>query len=225
MSGTAIAESDICNQALGLIGQKEQIASLSEPSTASRMCKVFYAPARDAVLERFPWPFASKHTFLALLPASRTGWANMYALPADCIAARFVSNGQRPGATLPFTAVVALDVTLWNNPPQVAVGPPIPFTVEASDDGNGQVLLTDQPGAELIYTTRITTPGAFPALFVRALRYLLAADLAACIPGKGPLEDMLRKRFEVEIATAGAASFRQTKEDPAPDAPYITIRG
>src|SRR5690242_389598 len=81
----------ICNLALSNIGQSDSIASIDEASTAARMCKLWFDQSRDAVLQEFPWPFATKAIALAQLTGDPPpGWGFAYAYPNDCLFAQRV---------------------------------------------------------------------------------------------------------------------------------------
>jgi hypothetical protein len=214
----ATVEADICNVALYRIGQKEMIASLDEASVQASACKVLYPNARDVVLASFLWAFAEKYATLALLVPTRTGWSYEYQLPSDCIAPRYISTGVRPGALTSTVDSICL-------PASAGAGQKIAFAIGASDDGTGRILLTDQAQAELVYTARITTVIAFPPLFIEALAYRLAADLALGLPVKPGVADQMERAFQMALARAGAAEFRGQQNDPQSDSEFITVRG
>lgn len=188
-----LSEASICNLALSRIGQKEFIASLADPSTSGQLCAVAYPASRDTLLGRFNWPFATKHAVLAqLMPApntpfvaARSGWTYCFALPTDFVQAQYIFSGVRPGASLGTASVVAeAVVSTWVPPPIVGLGAKIPFAIEGADDGSGELLFCDFQTPELIYTSHFTSPPAFPPLFVDALVWLLASELALGLPVK-----------------------------------------
>lgn len=57
--GTADADVDICNLALGRIGAST-ITALGEGSDESDQCDLYYVPTRQALLRSHPWGFALK---------------------------------------------------------------------------------------------------------------------------------------------------------------------
>jgi hypothetical protein len=61
-----VAEYDLCNEALGLIGQAPiTSADFSTPTTnVGRLCAMYYPRVRDSLLRKFPWQFASKRIAL-----------------------------------------------------------------------------------------------------------------------------------------------------------------
>nr|VFK58892.1 MAG: hypothetical protein BECKUNK1418G_GA0071005_100537 [Candidatus Kentron sp. UNK]VFK68616.1 MAG: hypothetical protein BECKUNK1418H_GA0071006_100437 [Candidatus Kentron sp. UNK] len=92
------SETDLCNRALLLLGDK-RIGSLAEDSNRAMLCAQYYAPTRDALLETHPWNFATRRDRLAreaTEPAFEFRYA--YALPAApwCLRARAVYDYDDP---------------------------------------------------------------------------------------------------------------------------------
>lgn len=200
----AASEAQICNIALARIGVKTFITALSDSSAEAEACNILYAPMRDATLEAFPWPFATRRATLAVLAGvTRSGWSYSYALPTDCIAPRYLYAGER----------------------QPAARNRVAFAVEANDAGDGRILITDEQNAELVYTAKVTNPDTFSPLFRDALSWLLAADLALVLVVKPQLEIQCRQRFQMLISQAGAAALRQGQDIPEPESEFITGRG
>src|SRR5690349_17639842 len=78
-------ETDVCNMALGIIGQNF-IADLDDGTHTANQCRLFFEPARDACLRDHKWNFALKRQALAqnsMPPAS--GWSYAYQLPPECL--------------------------------------------------------------------------------------------------------------------------------------------
>ena len=89
-----ISEVMICNLALTALGQTTQITSLDEPTKAARLCRLWYAPTRDAVLEDHCWNFATRCSQLPLIEAPQTGeFSFAYRKPADCVRVRELERG------------------------------------------------------------------------------------------------------------------------------------
>jgi len=76
---------DLCNLALSLIGDGAKVSAISPPdgSVQASLCARFYPLARDTLLERHPWSFATRRQPLALL--SEADGRFRYALPADAL--------------------------------------------------------------------------------------------------------------------------------------------
>lgn len=89
-----------------------------------------------------------------------------------------------------------------------------PFAIEGSH------LLTDASEATLRYTARIGDPALFPALFVDALAWHLAADFALAIGKNRELEHLNRARFEMALSKAKAQILGAQRRRPAPRSEY-----
>ncbi|TCA47712.1 hypothetical protein E0J16_27545 [Rhizobium pisi] len=82
----------ICNLALASIG-KDSINALSEPTVEAPACNRLFAPARDALLQAYPWRFAGRTRSLAEIENDRPGeWAYAYDRPVDCLAIRGIRS-------------------------------------------------------------------------------------------------------------------------------------
>lgn len=191
----------ICNKALLRIGHRQLIGDLGENTAEAQACNTLYPLSRDEVLAELPWRFASYRSVLALLTTTRNGWAFAYSLPADCVAPRRLWDGLR-------------------NPGK---GQRIPFDVEG-DATSGGILLTDQPAAELIYTALIEDVPRFPPLFVDALAWKLAADLALGVTVKPQVGMAMAQQYTRALARAAASDANQGQADVPPDAEHIRAR-
>lgn len=174
---------DICNYALSHMG-KGTIASLSEASEAARSCSLRYESIRDKSLEDFPWRFAQRQTALSLRSGiTIVGWDYVYAYPPNCISVNKV-----------FTPAT------YNEPERE------PFD-EFNPDGSRSIV-TNLASAYAEFTARITDPSLFTSLFVEALSFHLASDLAVKLTGSdGTRNDLLKiyfqKLMEAKTALAG----------------------
>jgi hypothetical protein len=192
---------DICNLALARIGQRQFIGSLTDPSTAGQLCNVLYAPARDATLASAPWQFATKRATLAAV-AGQTwdGWGYGYALPTDFVAVRYLY----PGVRAP---------TLEQR---------IPYSLEYS--GSVPVLLTDQSPALLVYICNAVPEVLFPPLFVQAVAWKLAAELALGLPEKSRLAVAMENAWRAALGQAIPVDANQSQGDVEADSEIITSR-
>jgi hypothetical protein len=198
----AASEVQICNLALARIGVRDYIESLSDASEAAETCNLFYEPMRDAALEAFPWPFATRRASLAeLAGVERDGWDYVYSLPADCVAPRYIY----PGTTNPSAA---------NR---------VPFEIE--DEAGADVLLANVEEPVLIYTYRVTDVAKFKPAFTDALSWLLAAELAVALEAKEEKEVRARTRWMAALAEAKRVALSQRQAELSPDSEFITERG
>ncbi|OWV77635.1 hypothetical protein ATY77_30155 [Rhizobium sp. R634] len=153
----------ICNLALASIG-KDSINALSEPTVEARACNRFFAPARDALLQAYPWRFAGRTRSLAEIVNDRPGeWAYAYDRPVDCLAIRGVRS--------------ALDVTGETSVGGVFSGGASTAGGHAYDAEGGVIYCNISP-AYLNFTERLTDPTKYTPLFVDALSWHLAVRLA-----------------------------------------------
>lgn len=172
------SEVDICNLALGNLGDDATVASLDPPEGSAQAdhCARFYPMARDLVLDAHRWGFATRRISLALLSMTPpSSWRYAYALPGDAL--NLVS----------VLAPDALDDNSVGVPAFAGYGcvpveqpgnyTPQPFVTEIADDGT-PVLYTDQEDAVLRYTARVTDPSTFPPTVVQGIAVLLASMLA-----------------------------------------------
>jgi len=203
----------ICNLALDEI-KATNIASLNENSVAAAVCRRQYPQALAEVLEAHDWGFARKRVALAGVTNEREGlWGYAYALPGDM--------------ALPIR--VDLDYNGITAAP-VYAGPlhwrfdllgiePVPF------DYAGSVLFTGVEGAILEYVGSAPETGSFPALFVRALKTTLGANLAASVKGDHQLKQLLLSEaqtyYERAVANNDARKPQRYGDDYIPE----TVRG
>ena len=173
------SEIDICNLALGHIGDKAEVTAISPPdgSAQAAQCKKFYPLARDECLSDHNWGFAKRRQVLAAISGDApSGWAYWYTIPNPYLVARQV--------------VVQLHNT------------PVKFEIEGSDT-NGTIVLTDADTAELWYTTQVTDTSKFPTKFTHALSWLLASYLALPLTRDPGIK---KASFEQYLFTLGGAA-------------------
>lgn len=102
-----LSDADICNQALARIGQRKPITAIdgSDTSANAALCALLYPKARNKLLSRFPWFFATRGAILVADPnvfagslGNLPGYAHAYTDPADLVKPLYIFNGARPGA-------------------------------------------------------------------------------------------------------------------------------
>lgn len=170
------SEVDICNLALGHLGDTATVASLDPPegSAQAEHCARFYPIARDSLLELHPWGFATRRVQLAQLGTGWPEWDYSYAQPADAL---------NIIAVLPPDASDDYSMGLNSaNVPLAAGGAYVPkaFSCEINSEGK-DVIYTDQEDAVLRYTALVTDTTKFSPLFVMTLSWHLASMLAGPI--------------------------------------------
>lgn len=153
-----VTEVEICNLALGQALSGKKISALTAPkSREAEVCALHYGSTRDAVLESFPWPFATELITLPLLSGQPPGYTYKYGLPAHVLTVQRIWNGaelERDDQRIPYA--IRRDSTAPTK----------------------RILVTDQTEAVAVCTVQVTETGVYSPTFVQALVYLLAAKIA-----------------------------------------------
>ena len=191
----------LCNMALARVNQGS-IASLTESSRAAELCSAFLDILKDQILREFAWPFARRRVALALTANTSSTWAYCYAYPSDCLTAlRLVIPGLQK--------------------PRNDQAPPY----EIGGNGAQKVIWTDLPEAELEYTARVTDLDQTDPLFVNALGWLLAAEVATPLTGKHDVADLCRRGYMLAVSQAAAAGLNEQHYGEPPDGEFLASRG
>lgn len=188
----AVSVAGICNEALGHIGVKEQIASLDDPSTAAAACKLSYPMVLGELLERHRYAFAEKRQLLNVITDDEEigGWKFKYQLPSDLVMPRLLWLGETPHS---------LD----------AVG-----VYKEHWDPTGTVLLSNVAQAELEYTAFITQTVRFTQQFVQAFALHLAVRLARRLADDpGGRTVLLMREAELAESRAAAANLNNARRE------------
>lgn len=174
------SEVDICNLALGHLGDSATVSSLYPPegSAQAEHCARFYPIARDSLLELHPWNFSTTRVALASLGSGWPEWQYCYASPTDAINILSILDQEASN-----------DYSVSNNYGYTQSGFPLvgsgtytpqPYAQETLDDGT-VVIYTNQENAVCRYTRVVTDTTVFSPLFVDALSWYLASYLAGPI--------------------------------------------
>lgn len=95
ISNTPLTALDICNMALGKLGESPLSAIDSNGTLPSRLCYMHYHPARREVLCATRWSFATrKITLTSAEPAADEEHAVAHTLPPDCLRVLQVNHPQ-----------------------------------------------------------------------------------------------------------------------------------
>jgi hypothetical protein len=213
-------EVDICNLALGYLGDKATVASINPPegSAQAAHCSRFYPICRDSLLESHPWSFATRRRTLALLGDGFPEWDFMYMQPSDAI---------NLIAVLPPDSTDDYSENFRNLPAGVgSTYQPQDFSTEVLEDGTN-VILTDQEDATLRYTVAQFDTAKFSPLFVEALAWKLASVLAGPLI-KGEAGAMEAKRcmvfFKEVYSSAIESDSSQRRVNPTHNVKWIGRR-
>lgn len=172
---------DVCNLALSHIGDEATVTSISPPegSPQAGHCARFYPMARNALLTKYTWSFATRRVDLALLTLTPpVGWLYAYSLPNGCLKPLCVLAPEDASEAF-FMSMIGRDTAdLFpaghpdNNHQQ--------FVIEADSTG-ALVLYTNIENAILVYIHETSDTTRWTPLAILALARLLASYLAGPI--------------------------------------------
>jgi hypothetical protein len=190
---------DIANLALGHLGDRASISSLSPPegSPQAGHAASFYPIALNSMLALHPWGFAiRRHTLVdySLVAPAPSPWAYSYVLPSHVTVLAVLSD----------TASADAETQ--------------PYEIESADTGE-MVIYTNQEDAVLRYVAFVTDTTKFPPLFVDALSYMLASYLAGPIikGDAGMVVAREMRRSAVGLIGAGATRDANQRSTDARD--------
>lgn len=175
----------ICNLALAKVGATNTIASMTEASPEAAACNRVYDSVLDAVLRERDWNFSKTQKDLSLTGTAIGNWTYAYAYPSGCLKVRRIV-------------------------PDSDADNPVPFEIAYNPDTAGRIILTDREGAAAEYTYRVTNVNAYDPLFVMALSWALALEIAMPITRNPKVQDSVMKGYlaYLNIANAGNAGER-----------------
>jgi hypothetical protein len=193
----AVSEVQICNIALRRV-QGEPITDLETDETKSAaLCRTFFEPTRDALLEDHPWSFAIRRQLLAVSTEDNlTNWLYAYTLPSD------------PYCLRPIVLVDPYGLYYEQKA--------YPFQVE------NRTLYTDMISAGLKYIARITDALAFTASFVDCLAWRLAAELLKPIEGSSTVD--LWGMYQATLVIAKGDNDLGAQEPGEPEGNWVQTR-
>jgi hypothetical protein len=184
------SEVDICNLALGHLGDNATVASLDPPegSAQAEHCARFYPLARDAILELHDWNFATRRAQPAQIASPWPQWKYAYVQPSDCLRVLAVLD---PEATDDFSMSMP-NMGRAQYTPQT-------FVCETDEEGR-EIILTNQENALVRYVAFVSDTTKFTPLFVTTVTWHLASLLAGPVI-KGDAGRAEGKRCEAMAAT------------------------
>lgn len=192
---------DICNQALGLVGGS-LIDSLQQSSVEARLCNLHYPTARKAVLTTHEWTFARKRAQLdAVSPADPVpGFGNTFLIPSDNLRVTKVSHSPD-----------RLDMSRINYD-----------IVMNSDDV--KVIAANEEVIYIIYVFNQDDFESFSDGFTLALAYKLASLLAIPIAQSNTLKMSMDEQYEAHRKIASANDGRQLPSERLRAKQFIDVR-
>jgi len=190
----------ICNMALSRVGVLALINDLNETSAEGIACNLNYPIARDYVLSRARWPFATRYAALGQVAIDpNDDWKYSYRYPSNCVLAmRLVPTAGR----------------IYANP--------IPYAI--SGDASGTLLLCDLDSATLEYVATQTNPGLFGDTLASAIAWRLGSEIAIPLGRSTDLRNYASQMFEREISIAKSWAFNQQQPDAEPKSSFERAR-
>jgi hypothetical protein len=190
------------------------IDSLTENSTEANKCNLWYDFSRLETLEMYDWSFARKRLTLSEhTDAPPDGvWAFRYQYPVDCVRARYLENPFQSILNPPFPTV-----TTYNTDA-------VPYEVGVDENGITKSIMTNMDDAVLVYTFDQQDVNMFSLIFVGALSFILASNIAYTLSGKEKLAEGLRRQGEIKVVTAAANSYNESVPQAPRDADWIRGR-
>lgn len=225
---------DVYNLALTNLDISQPVNSVNDQTPAAGVCNRYYDFARQTVLEKAHWGFATKMAALALLLDQSTvatqaamvfpGWRYVYAKPTDCLRALAVTT--QYGIRLnPYTRSWWYDMS---QAPQW--GPYRPPWREAIDvinpagPGNAVDILTDQDNAWFVYVTDPTNVNIWSQAFKDCVAWHLSVRIAGPLSANQIAKQNAIKMAKDSLTDALLIDLNEQQPDPYPDSPAITAR-
>lgn len=179
---------DIYNAALYRV-KETPLLSVTDTSRAAVATAKSYDIQRPALLRRYRWQFALQRVELSPLASPPPpGWKNHFALPADCLAVVSVVHNKDEGKW-----------TLTSEPGLYRI--------------QGNRVLSDADKVFVLYTKDETDVSKFDPLFVDALAWAVASDLALALAADRELHATCVENMERAILVARrAGSIEQSNE-------------
>ncbi|HEX4043280.1 MAG TPA: hypothetical protein VHY10_16400 [Xanthobacteraceae bacterium] len=221
---------DLCNQALAMIAARANITSIapSDGTVAGDACALLYQSTVDAFARAAHWNCLRFTAQLSLLKAAKgtpenisgttlppapPPWLYEYALPPDCLKARFlVPLLPQQGTSPPLTTGTSLLT------PIRAGVTALPFTpaVDLDQEGNEIAVLLTNLGAfsgppSLVYTRRLLNIGLWDAQFFMGAKAALGSWLVMPVNASA---SMLGQAMGIAKATLDAARLSDANEGP-----------
>ncbi|CAI3798669.1 hypothetical protein GLGCALEP_02144 [Pseudomonas sp. MM221] len=205
---------DICNMALFRIGNGMRIDDLEENSQPARICKQFYESSRDFVLRAdCDWGFATAFAQLAEVADNpNPEYPFAYAVPNDCMRVRRIVNPVFPQGVWP--------AGMHCQMPEL---PRIQFRII---NGSSQRLIsTNVSPATLEYTLKVESPEMFDPVFVSALAWYLASQVAGPLAKDAGIASACAGEYRAEVLVAAAAALNESVTQYQHESIFITGRG
>ncbi len=214
---TPISAVQVGRMALGHIGVRSNIESLSENTPEAKAVNLWLEFSRKQTLEGFNWSFARKRLTLATHndPPPEGQWGFRYQYPSDALVIRSI---QSPFSVSGSGGLINPTVSI-----STAEADAVPYNVEISTDGTNSIL-TNVQDAIAIYTFDQTQLTMFSSLAIMALSFALASNIAFSLTARRDVEDRQLQQFFITLQQAAVSDANQSIAAPVRDAEWIRGR-
>lgn len=211
----------ICNIALNRIGVLQTIVSLNPPDNTPTgvACALAYDFCREELLSKFPWPWASKYTTLAVVATNpNQEWRYAYQYPTDALLIRRVTVSPTASVTQPYGTTPGFTFDRGDTNPN-----PIPFEIGYMN--SARVIYTDLQYAACKYTFDQTDSATFTTEFANMFAWRLAVELADSLANDPNQRERCNKMYDqVEMKSAAIALNESQNSQPYIDYNSETVR-
>lgn len=192
---------DICNKALGHLGQAK-IADLSESSNNAVQLSYVYNSVRDAALRAADWGFARRiETMNQLSAETIPGWNYLYAYPNKAVSIHKIFSDASSEDPEPENYLIVLSPTT-----------------------NVKAIATQISPAYAHYTYQVDDSTIYDADFVEAFAFMLAAEVAFELTGNTDLVGPLNKKADDVMSEAMRVSTTERQKDDKRTSSYENSR-
>lgn len=185
----AVTSTSICNMALSHI-QTNTINDITEESVEAAACRIFYDSIRSVMLESFDWNFAriSLNLPLHVETPPDTNFQFQYIYPAQALVIRKMTFSADPSRQIDYVTGL----------------------IEDSNGAELKVIWTNFPDPLCVYTKNISSDALMSPMFVIALSYRLAIELATALnlEGRIPQVTQLFAGAEAQAQMSDANEYR-----------------
>tara|TARA_R110000803_G_scaffold4054_6_gene13891 strand:- start:5726 stop:6388 length:663 start_codon:yes stop_codon:yes gene_type:complete len=215
---------EICNLALANIHAKS-INSITENTVEAQYCKLKYQFVLDFMVRSAQWNFTHKQQALALTETSLFTWVYAYQYPSDCIKLNYLLS--RVDSSSASTDGLAYRPQYEGVDRGLIMGRTrVPFEVVTAD--GVRLIGANEPDLRIDYQSRASDPNKFDSMFIMAMAWYLAAEIALPIIGGSSGREMRSdalKMYQMTMAEALAADANEQYNGQQKDSEFILIRG
>lgn len=188
---------DICNLALINFGGGK-ITSFDDGKEQSRVLDLKYSNCVESMLEAFPWNFSQHIALMALSIEEVPGWDYVYQYPADCVKVWAVYDESGKPST--------------------------PNEFRVMSDGTLKYVCCNIDAAYVEYSAKVNDSSLYPAAFVKALSYLLAAEVVNQLSGNSGKSTEMMQKYGFAVGEAMLSGAVEGNVQPAWSTRYVTGR-